>query len=283
MKRILKSSLIGVPVLLMLATILSRQGLPLLDLSPRTWLYISISAVCLVFFWNLVEREYAPDRRAVSIENARPRWLILCLGVIAFGFPLVVMIGTVAQPWWEPGDLLRDPLNVAFQRMDRTGSIAGCCGSEAGAVSLLGNLVTMAAAAIFGFAAIQRVLNIGKLDGGVLLCLLGFCFATVVTLDDLYRLHEEHQRKFVVFYATFLGAIVCLSFYWQSWFENSFLVATALFFVGSIAIDTVLEHHFGAHRVVIEDGMKLFGFCCLLVYALVSGLRFSKDDPHGTG
>ncbi len=282
MKRILQSSLIGIPVLLMLAAILSKQGLPLLNFSPRTWLYVSISAVCVVFFWRLVERDFVPNEVVEPSRNEHPRWLIACLATIAFGLPLVVMIATVAQPWWEPGDLLRDPLNIVTRRINRTGSIADCCGSEVGAVSLLGNLITMAAAAIFGFAAIQRALTVGKLDGGVLLCLLGFCFATVITLDDLFRLHETHQRKFVAFYATSLGAIACLSWYWQKWFENSFLTATALFFVGSIVIDTVFEHHFGEYRVVIEDGLKLFGFCCLLAYSLTSGLRLALRAPNGT-
>ncbi|WP_157770108.1 hypothetical protein [Ruegeria marisrubri] len=242
---------------------------------------MTLSAAAVVGFWNLVNRKYSPENEAWVDIGQRPRWFFYGLAVLAFGLPLVVTVVTVAQPWWEPGDLLRDPLNVAQHRITRTGSAEGCCGSEVGAVSLLGNLITTGAAAMMGFAGIQRALKVGKWDGGVILLLLGACLATVLALDDLFRLHESHQRKFIVFYMTVLGAVACLSVLWLSWFENGFLLATAGFFAASIVVDTIFEHNFGEYRIVIEDAAKLFGFCCLACFALTAGLRLSGSGSTG--
>ena len=275
MSRVMQSAAIGIPALVAVFTALFGAEWSSDLLSARTWIYVTLSAIAVVAFWNFVNRVYLPENQPPLGIAQRPRWFFYGLAVLSFGLPLVVMVVTVVQPWWDPGDLLRDPLNVAQQRMTRTGSVEGCCGSEVGAVSLLGNLITTGAAAIMGFAGIQRALEVGKWDGGAVLLLLGAFLAGVMALDDLFRFHETHQRKFIVFYMTVLGAVACLSVLWLSWFENGFLLATAGFFVASIVVDTVFEHNFGEYRVVIEDAAKLFGLCCLACYALTAGLRLS--------
>lgn len=280
MTRVVQFGIAGVPALIAAIIALLGDEWPESHLwSARTWFYIALSAVIIVIFWGVVIRKFLPYNQVLSEPLYRPRWLLYGLAALSLGVPFVIILGTIAQPWWEPGDLLRDPLDIAAKRMRQTGSAVNCCGSEVGAVSLLGNLITIGAAAVMGFAGIQRALTVGKRDGGLILLALGALLATTMALDDLFRLHEAHQRKFVFFYMTVLGAIGCLSIRWLSRFENRFLVATAGFFVVSIVVDTVFKHDFGEYRVVIEDGAKLFGFCCLASFALTAGLKLSAATP----
>lgn len=246
-------------------------------MTARTWAYIAVSFAFILVFWNYASRVYLPESGTRPGRTVHPRWLIRWLWALSLGLPLLVMLFTAAQPWWEPGDLVRDPMNVVAARMERSGSAAGCCSSEAGAVSLLGNLITFGAASVFCFAAVLRLAATGKRDGGSVLLLLCAALAAIMALDDLFRMHEAHQRKFVIFYMTLLGFILFLSWVWLTWFENRLLLLAAMFFAVSILIDTVYKYNFGAFRVVIEDGAKLFGLCCLAGYAVAAGLQLTQS------
>lgn len=211
-----------------------------------------------------------------------PRWLVHALYALAFGLPLLVLSFTVAQPWWSPGDLLRDPLDVARARVIANGDPNTCCGAEVGAVSLLGNLVTSGAGAAMAFAALLRRLSTGSGDGGTTLLALGGLLCAIMVLDDVYRIHEEtSQKAFVLVYMILLGTIGFLSFKWLGPFERRFLYVVLAFFVVSIIIDRPLRNHFGEYRVVLEDGAKLIGLCSLASFAIIAGLRLAVPGLSG--
>lgn len=215
-------------------------------------------------------------------DPSYPRWLVHALYALAFGLPLLVLSFTVAQPWWSPGDLLRDPLDVARARVIANGDPNTCCRAEVGAVSLLGNLLTSGASAAMAFAALVRRLSTGRVDGGTTLLALGGLLCAIMVLDDTYRIHEEtSQKAFVLVYITLLGAVGFLSFQWLGPFERRFLYVLLAFFIVSIIIDRPLKDHFGEYRVVLEDGAKLIGLCSLVSFAIVAGLRLAVPGLSG--
>lgn len=223
-----------------------------------------------------------PNIRARLQEHATLRdrsvagdYIIWALAILP---PAMLMIVVALQPWIDPGMLLRDPLAVAEMSPN-------CCKVYYGAVSNLGVLVWMSAAAICLFAALT-LLMLKKPTGDVLFFLAAGLFTAFLTIDDLFLVHENVLPAFgvpqPVTYAAY--GLIGLAYLWLSrWqiLENRYLLlVTALILLSvSVTVDWFF-HSDHTWRILIEDGAKITGIFAWTMFHATAALNAISGQPN---
>ena len=178
-----------------------------------------------------------------------------------YGLPTLVGALLLAAAWFQPwvpvADLLRDPLSVAEMSQD-------CCGLYYGALSNLGVLIWMGAAAACLFAALL-VLVTGGWSPAAAFLIYGGLLTGLLTVDDLFLLHDYILPHFGVPQLLVYAAYGAVALGYLLLFARQILQhgAVAFLFAGSllaasVGIDQVI-HSDAPIRIFAEDGAKLMG------------------------
>lgn len=217
-----------------------------------------------------------PDR---IVEPLVMKWL----AVAVVALPALFMFALAAQPFVDPADLLRDPLAVAELRQPE------CCKIYYGAVSSLGVLIMMSAAAICLFAALLSLSRQNN-TAARMLAMAGL-FTAWIALDDLFLVHENVLPAFgipeLVTYGMFAAyGLVYVALFWREILRHNFILfgIAGCFLATSVLIDFVF-HNDSVVRLMVEDGSKLVGICAWAGFHVMAAWNMlqNADDDTARG
>lgn len=197
--------------------------------------------------------------------------------------PAMLLVAVFVQPWIAPADLLRDPIAVAELKN------GDCCSFYYGAVSNLGVLIWAVAAAVSLFSGLIVASRSGWKSPSATVLIGGGLLTAVLTVDDLFLIHENALGYFSIPQPLIFGAygavgLMYLAAVWrQLLFLKPLLFVVAVVLLGtSVTIDS-LFHSEHALRIVLEDGAKLVGITAWAMFfvtaswnTLVSGRADSQ-------
>lgn len=176
---------------------------------------------------------------------------------LTLGPALVVVVGLMLQPWFDPRLAFMDPIIA--------GQTAECCHLYYGSASNLGALY-MAGAASACLLAAAALWPTGAGRGTGLFLLSAGALSAWLCLDDLFLLHEGVLPKLGVPQTAALGLDGLLLAAYLVAFRRRLLTGEApllglalAFFALSAGLDVVLH---SPSVVAVEDGAKLLGLAC---------------------
>ena len=182
---------------------------------------------------------------------------------------LAICVSAVVLAEWRgvpPSSLFKDAARSEIE------------GPLAGAVSVIGVMALVAAAAIAFFVA-----GLSRRERGLLLTI--GVVSTVAALDDQFMLHESvpdwvpaSNQVYVLVYGAILVAVIASVHRSRSTTALPLLFASGLFLGLSITMDVVkdtLGIAVGA-LTVVEDTLKLLGIAYWLSFTVLRGLEISR-------
>lgn len=206
--------------------------------------------------------------------GTRAPLLAYLLGVVA---PVLLLAAATVQPFAPLDRLLRDPIAVIAES-------GQCCHVYDGAISSLGVLIWCGTAAICLFTALVFFIREGFSARTGFMAIAGV-FTTVLTLDDLFMLHDHVLPEYGVPQLLTYTSYAVLALAYLALMRREIVRHDVVLFVAaggllavSILIDQVF-HNDSVVRLLLEDGAKFLGICVWATFHIDAGLRMLTATP----
>lgn len=221
-----------------------------------------------------------PDSRPRTHHRANdpqpPRLHGALVAVLAAGLPALLVAAVIWQPYVDPRLLFMDPVVAGQMSGD-------CCRTYFGWLSTLGVMMWTAAAAVSGFAALVMWLKGHENRRQVLAAACAFLLTGLLAVDDAFLLHERVFPAFGIAQSAMLATYVVLALLYAALAHSlrqtrdlTFLAAGG-FLAASLAIDAGLQEAWPL-GIALEDGSKLIGISCWMVFHFGAALRLVCAD-----
>lgn len=195
-------------------------------------------------------------------------WRAVIIGAAVIG-PVVLLLATVLQPWFEPEWMFMDVLTAARQAET-------CCHATFGFVSQIGLFLWVSAASFALFAALILHM-LGANRGLTGFMLYGGLLSALLAMDDAFLLHESIlpgfgiPQNFVLALYGLLGLVYAGVFRRLMLRTGPLLLGAAgMAVAASLAIDVFIGIQTPA-IAILEDAFKFMGIALWAAFQLNAG------------